>query len=234
MLSYSFDDQNHAVYAWNAVDVLVDGQLQHGDVINMTEGGLIIDFKCPTKRAQFVKYGLIFHCNNRQNFWPWGEQPAQVVLRRHSDGAWIWYPGALVSLGSFTSNNVELVDIQRPYGTVRELLPWQQVRLAPTNAVLEERRVGQTDFVIRDCPMPGELWSEETPHSGRSSNTNSTDCTECCAPRCSARHLAICNVGLKPPECGASGKGILRGGDGRRSELPTQDIALDAPSCTEH
>ncbi|XP_055353176.1 uncharacterized protein LOC129599064 isoform X2 [Paramacrobiotus metropolitanus] len=84
--------------AWNAVDVQVDGQLQHGRVINMVDGGLIVDFGCHAQHSQFVEYGRIFRWSpsfgnsGEGTFW----MAVSVLLRRPTDGAWIWHIGMTV------------------------------------------------------------------------------------------------------------------------------------------
>ncbi|XP_055356590.1 uncharacterized protein LOC129601740 isoform X2 [Paramacrobiotus metropolitanus] len=143
----------HSVCAWNAVDVLIDGQLQHGRVINVAEKGLIIDFECPSRRSQLVKYGntRMFRCHKQY------ERPiefAQVLLRRHPDGAWIWYWGKIVPVDSYSSADFEYLDVERPYGTVRELVPREQIRSPLSCAIEAQLRVKAGDFVVRSSPLP--------------------------------------------------------------------------------
>ncbi|XP_055349886.1 uncharacterized protein LOC129596584 [Paramacrobiotus metropolitanus] len=145
------------VYGWNAVDVRIDGHLQHGDVINVAPGGLIVDFHCASQRAHFVAYGLVFHCPfTKHNLKP----DKQALLRRYPDGAWIWYPGRVVERLRFSSDDAQLLDMQLPEGTVRQVVPLHQLRTAPSDAVLEKLCVGQDHFVIRSCPLPGGFWSD--------------------------------------------------------------------------
>ncbi|XP_055347077.1 uncharacterized protein LOC129594418 isoform X2 [Paramacrobiotus metropolitanus] len=148
-----------AVSAWNAVDVIVDGRLQHGKVISLAEGGLIIDFECVTQRSQFVQYGRIFCCLSKYSW----KGTVQVLLRCHPDSPWIWYSGRVVPLGLQSYTDVEYVEVQLPYGTARELVSYDQVRLAPTYEELRGRRVGPGDFVIRGCPLPTTFWADGTP-----------------------------------------------------------------------
>ncbi|XP_055349967.1 uncharacterized protein LOC129596657 [Paramacrobiotus metropolitanus] len=152
---FVYGDHKHSVcacvvHAWNAVDVLIDGRLHHGRVINVAETGLIIDFQCPAGRSQLIEYGTIFRCDD-QNGPP---HSAQVLLRRHPDGAWIWYPGRVVPVGSCWHGDYELVQVQRHYGTVTELLPRERIRETPSEADLRERRVEVGDFVVRSSPLP--------------------------------------------------------------------------------
>ncbi|XP_055353173.1 uncharacterized protein LOC129599063 [Paramacrobiotus metropolitanus] len=147
------------VDAWNAVDVRIDGQLQHGRVINVVEGGLIIDFECPAQRSQFVEYGRIYYwslCG--ANTVPDGTV-VDVLLRRQPNDAWIWYPGTVVSIGDYDYDDAAWVEVQLPQGTVSELIPWQQVRPQPTAGRKSElRRLKKNAFVIRCCPLPATIY----------------------------------------------------------------------------
>ncbi|XP_055356588.1 uncharacterized protein LOC129601739 [Paramacrobiotus metropolitanus] len=147
------------VIEWNAVDVLIDCQLHYGRVINVAETGLVIDFQCPERRSQLVAYGSIFRCDK---YLGRPTTHAQVLLRRHPAGAWIWYPGRVVPVDSYCYDDFELVEVQRPYGTVTEFLPWQQVR-SPTSREEDMRLVEKGDFVIRSCPVPGAFVPSEGP-----------------------------------------------------------------------
>ncbi|XP_055349933.1 uncharacterized protein LOC129596626 [Paramacrobiotus metropolitanus] len=146
------------VLAWNAVDVrLKNGQMQHGRVINVADGGLIIDFNCPGQREQFVKYKRIFQwtssCDCLEEHG--GGKPVSVLLRRPVDGAWIWYIGKDISIGDDNDSRMEvaLVQAETPHGTVTELVPTRQVRAPQRNKRSEFERVKKTDFVIRRCVL---------------------------------------------------------------------------------
>ncbi|XP_055353179.1 uncharacterized protein LOC129599068 [Paramacrobiotus metropolitanus] len=155
MLLYANDKS-----AWNAVDVLVnDGQLQHGHVINVVEGGLMINFQCPAQRSQFIEYGRIFRCSQYKLFWSSGEDE-QVLLRRGPDGAWIWYPGRILPLAVEHYDDAVWVEVQLADGTVNELVLPGQVRPLPTDAELCQHLVMKEDFVVRSCPLPPAFWSE--------------------------------------------------------------------------
>ncbi|XP_055355900.1 uncharacterized protein LOC129601184 [Paramacrobiotus metropolitanus] len=145
-----YGDNRHHSNAWNAVDVLVDGLLQHGDVIDVAKGGLIIDFRRAGHRAQFVKYGRIFRFSNSQEA---SATAVQVLLHRLPDGAWIWYPGTTVDMGDY--HNEHLVCVQVPlYGTIPELVPRDQVRPPPADGEWEKFRVLEKDFVVRLGKLP--------------------------------------------------------------------------------
>ncbi|XP_055350077.1 uncharacterized protein LOC129596752 [Paramacrobiotus metropolitanus] len=157
---FAYANETRYAQRWNAVDVLVDGgELVHGEVINMVQGGLIIDFQCAEHRAQFVEYGSIFHCD--KNFKRDGED-AEILLRRHPDGAWIWYPGRFLEYPLRHSyRDAEFVEVQRPQGiTIRELVPLEQVRAPSSKADLEERRVGDQHFVVRCYPWSAEDFAD--------------------------------------------------------------------------
>ncbi|XP_055349900.1 uncharacterized protein LOC129596599 [Paramacrobiotus metropolitanus] len=150
-----YGDQNRRVCGWNTVDVLIDGHLQHGDVINLAQGGLIVDFRCATQRAQFVEYGRAFHCPFLAYQIRSSEPNKQVLLRRYPDGAWIWYSGHVVQ-GGFSCLDADMMEVDMPQGTVRQLVPGDQIR---SEMELGGWRVGQDDFVIRSCPLPPAYWS---------------------------------------------------------------------------
>ncbi|XP_055344373.1 uncharacterized protein LOC129592379 [Paramacrobiotus metropolitanus] len=167
------------VYAWNAVDVLVDGRLQHGRVISVVDGGLMIDFQWGThsqltQRAQRVEYGRIFLCSqpppglcqlNNDVRVQW----VQVLLRYEPAAAWIWYRGQVRSVASYRYEEFVSVVAELPLALVRagwprrllpcfvqELVPCQQVREVQPSAGVDggRPRVEQGAFVIRCCPLP--------------------------------------------------------------------------------
>ncbi|XP_055349945.1 uncharacterized protein LOC129596636 [Paramacrobiotus metropolitanus] len=142
-----------AVDAWNAVDVLVDGVLQHGRVINVVEKGLIVDFDCETQRAQFVEYGRIFHLTEpRDDLNLKGGENVQALVRAAPDGPWQWFPGRVARDGGLDfCVQAYIVEAQLPHGAITELLPRQQVRFVPSNNELDSRRIQPTDFQIRSC-----------------------------------------------------------------------------------
>ncbi|XP_055350065.1 uncharacterized protein LOC129596740 [Paramacrobiotus metropolitanus] len=158
-----YPHETRQVFAWNAVDVLIDGgQLQHGEVINVVQGGLIVDFQCVEQRAQFVEYGNVFHSDKSSTH---DGEDAEVLLRRHPDGAWIWYPGKLLEhpLRDWYQDAL-FVEVQRPHGIpIRDLVPWEQVRAPSSIAALEKRRVGEEHFVIRCYALSEEYLASGTP-----------------------------------------------------------------------
>ncbi|XP_055349902.1 uncharacterized protein LOC129596601 [Paramacrobiotus metropolitanus] len=159
---FIYGDNEHRIGAWNAVDVLVDGRLQHGDVINVADGGLIIDFGCSAQRAQFVEYGRVFCCDG--DFSYGAHRPGDtvlVLLRQHPDAPWTWYPGTIASLGEYDPIWAPLVEVRLPDGRIiRELVPVFQIREQPTDERLTDLRVEPEDFVVRSCPLPAVYWAE--------------------------------------------------------------------------
>ncbi|XP_055353204.1 uncharacterized protein LOC129599088 [Paramacrobiotus metropolitanus] len=166
MRVYGENERRQSVYAWNTVDVLVDGLLQHGEVVDVAENGLIIDFGCEAHRAEFIEYGRIFH--SQSPFDPLDttfDTRVQVLLRACPDHLWKWYPGRVVpqlpSAETYLSS-LSIVEVQLPHGVIQEVLPKDQIRRSPSEADLARRCVGENDYIIRDCPLPA-AWSEEAP-----------------------------------------------------------------------
>ncbi|XP_055353181.1 uncharacterized protein LOC129599069 [Paramacrobiotus metropolitanus] len=160
MLVYEENEQSLSMYAWNAVEVLVDGLLQLGRVVNVVENGLIIDFGCTSQRSHFVEYGRVFYsCRTSDPLDPYLEPKVQILLRAGPLCPWVWYPGKAVSLGDESYYAaVYIVEVQLPHGVVKELLPMNQVRRSLSDADLACRRVQPRDLVIRGCPLP-TAWS---------------------------------------------------------------------------
>ncbi|XP_055334247.1 uncharacterized protein LOC129585555 [Paramacrobiotus metropolitanus] len=157
-----FCGRKHSVSAWNAVDVRMKSKkLKHGHVINVAEGGLIIDFGCENQRAKFIKFGRIFHCF--YNHFSRATRDAQVLLRSPTTGAWIWYPGQVIDLGEYRPGYAQLVEVQLPDRTVRELFPMEQVRQPPTVRYLRgELKVWEGHFIIHSRKLPGVGWAWES------------------------------------------------------------------------
>ncbi|XP_055357039.1 uncharacterized protein LOC129602097 [Paramacrobiotus metropolitanus] len=157
------------VFEWNAVDVLVDGRLQRGVVINAADGGLVIDFECTTRRSQFIEYGRIFHCFcDTYDLWVTkpgqGAGGAEVLLRYHPTDSWTWYPARVASTESrgHAYDAAEFMEVQLPHGSVIELVPCLQIREVAT-AESPRPSVTKGDFVVRCCPLPAVCWSQ-APH----------------------------------------------------------------------
>ncbi|XP_055348029.1 uncharacterized protein LOC129595138 [Paramacrobiotus metropolitanus] len=182
-----------SVATWNAVDVLMDGLLQHGHVVSVVDGGLLIDWQCglgpqrESAHVQLVEYGRIFQCRQPVLARPRIPVPhddecseedvdheglsVQVLLRRHPNpgAAWIWYPGTAVPVASYHYEHFVWVQVQLSdgQGIVEELLPWMQVRAVtpPAGAGPDSglARVVQGAFVIRSCHLPASASSRIAP-----------------------------------------------------------------------
>ncbi|XP_055357529.1 uncharacterized protein LOC129602523 [Paramacrobiotus metropolitanus] len=144
------------------VDVLVDGgQLQHGRVINVVEGGLLIDFQCPAQRSHFIAYGRIFHRSHAVYELSWRENVhVLVLLRRHPDGAWIWYPGRILPLAVHHYGNAEWVQVQLPHGSVKELV--RSVQKAAYDGARKDMESGYVSLTAQRIPVvPGGCREEK-------------------------------------------------------------------------
>ncbi|XP_055353985.1 uncharacterized protein LOC129599700 [Paramacrobiotus metropolitanus] len=169
------DVRSHPVYAWNSVDVLTEsGLFQHGEVIDVAENGLIVDFHCNEQRSQLVSYDKIFSastapCSAGYHIWylELRKNPAvkenasvQVLWRAHPGAAWLWYPGRLLSKPMFFPFYVDLLIVQiQPGGwQSAELFPGQQVRFPPSREALAKRALRPNAFVVRECRLPKHNW----------------------------------------------------------------------------
>ncbi|XP_055349898.1 uncharacterized protein LOC129596597 [Paramacrobiotus metropolitanus] len=161
-----YGDVAHQVCGWNAVDVLVDGLLQHGRAINTVESGLIVDFECTTQCAQHVEFGNIFHTEHFYNNAYNPGDAVQVLLRPHPTAPWTWYPGKAVALGEYDpqgrGRDAQYVEVQLPYGAVMQLVPRFQVRRPPSEDDCEGARVEGWAFVTRCCQLPAD-WDKVLP-----------------------------------------------------------------------
>ncbi|XP_055353165.1 uncharacterized protein LOC129599057 isoform X3 [Paramacrobiotus metropolitanus] len=153
-----YGHEDGAVYAWNSVDVLVDGVLQHGRVINAAKTGLVVDFECRIQRVQFIEYGRAFHMiKPPYDLDARRDRDVQVLLRADPEGPWRWFRGAMVPGGDLSSRvNAYIVEAEMPHGTIKELLPRQQVRRPPSDDQLAQ--VWPKEFVMRECELPA-VWS---------------------------------------------------------------------------
>ncbi|XP_055353184.1 uncharacterized protein LOC129599071 isoform X2 [Paramacrobiotus metropolitanus] len=155
---YGVDDK--ALHAWNAVDVLVDGLLQHGRVIDVAKKGLIIDFGCESQQAQLIDHGHIFHSVKPDyNVDARQDRSVEVLLRATANSPWTWFAGTMDPGNSLNCcADACIVEVRLPYGSLTELVPRQQVRLPPSGAELVRRRVGAEEFQMRECALPA-AWS---------------------------------------------------------------------------
>ncbi|XP_055348466.1 uncharacterized protein LOC129595468 [Paramacrobiotus metropolitanus] len=169
------------VYLWNSVDVLTEsGLFQHGEVINVAETGLMVDFHCNGQRAQLVSYNNALHpswfpYSLMQQHWyePLQPNPAatenasvQVLCRPHLGAAWCWYPGRLLRLPfCFPCLQIGLVWVAVDLDGRRltELFSADQVRFPPSKQQLAQRALSPDYFVVREYRLPDEFWVTLTP-----------------------------------------------------------------------
>ncbi|XP_055342440.1 uncharacterized protein LOC129590992 isoform X1 [Paramacrobiotus metropolitanus] len=174
--------QVYDMYQWNAVDVLINGSLQHGIVKEISAAsadgqkhGLRIDFCCPQRRYEFVEYGNIFRSPDVVEYswerwkqvtaWAETRTALQALLRVGRDRAWTWWPVQLAvpkddNVRRAYCNDIEcgLVEVQWGAAQTKELIPLAQIRCVPSSEDLQVRRVGADYFVVRACRLPKGYW----------------------------------------------------------------------------
>ncbi|XP_055348463.1 uncharacterized protein LOC129595466 [Paramacrobiotus metropolitanus] len=176
MLVYGEDSENdknlRRVYQWNSVDVLTEnGLFQHGEVVDVAEDGLIVDFDCSGQRAQFVSCDKIFHSavapsstNFKKKYAELEESEesaanhsVEVLYRSHPDAAWLWYPGRLLSPAMFFHpDKIGLIIVQlQQDGELQqaELFSLYQVRFPLSKKLLAKRALQPNAFVLRECRL---------------------------------------------------------------------------------
>ncbi|XP_055348429.1 uncharacterized protein LOC129595442 [Paramacrobiotus metropolitanus] len=169
--------QYEPVHQWNSVDVLTDsGLFQHGEVINVAENGLIVDFHCSGQRAQFVSFDKIFDSSEAPCSAPYEDwhrelqwNPAltenasvQVLCRPHPGAAWLWYPARLLQRAFFFPfDNIGMVWAAVDAGDrpLTELLPADQVRSPPSEPMMT---LPSGSFIVRVCRLPVDFWATTT------------------------------------------------------------------------
>ncbi|XP_055339317.1 uncharacterized protein LOC129588921 [Paramacrobiotus metropolitanus] len=166
-----YERRSRSVYAWNAVDVLIEGQLRHGHVVNTAANGLTVDLFCSTQEAVFVEFGKIFDSSDKslqkRTCLGWKDQflskprnaNVQVLLRAHPNRPWTWYPATVLITDflSFTLNDYAFVEAQLDGYTTRELLPPEQIRCVPTREQMAEAVVKRGDFILQTWRHPEHL-----------------------------------------------------------------------------
>ncbi|XP_055353863.1 uncharacterized protein LOC129599607 [Paramacrobiotus metropolitanus] len=162
---YLYEDGERSVYTWNAVDVEIDGLLQHGHVIGLEETPgspprLVVDFACPTQRSVPVEYERVVACSaDHYRLTPAGSD-VEVLLFEHPHRPWKWFPGTVL-IDSFTylSRCAKLVEVQTDGHGMRELLPRHQVRRPFSLEEIQQRRLQPGHFVLRTCGLPDGFWA---------------------------------------------------------------------------
>ncbi|XP_055344478.1 uncharacterized protein LOC129592458 isoform X2 [Paramacrobiotus metropolitanus] len=154
---YLYGENTTSTVEWNSVDVMVNGQLQHGIVVGVMPDALIVDFRCPLQRSVIVQYGRAY----KSSQWPvmpeWDSLPVersdvQVLLRIRPNLAWIWYPGRLHHYDQVK------VKVRLPGRTTWAVLPRGQARLPPSASEMDSRRVLPGDFMISSRELPASFW----------------------------------------------------------------------------
>ncbi|XP_055347598.1 uncharacterized protein LOC129594804 [Paramacrobiotus metropolitanus] len=152
MLVYDEDDRSQSMHAWNAVDVLVDGLLQPGKIINVAKNGLFIDFGSAGQRSEFVEYGRVFSSwRPLESVDAFKTPDVQALLRAGPDCPWTWYPvpGRIMSCGTESYlDDVYIVEAQLPHGPRRRQRAVVEKSSAPTAL---GRRLGGFRVRDKDC-----------------------------------------------------------------------------------
>ncbi|XP_055336639.1 uncharacterized protein LOC129587047 [Paramacrobiotus metropolitanus] len=159
---YLYENPERSVYAWNAVDVEIDGQLQHGYVVGLKEEDstpprLIVDFGCPQQQAVLVPYGKIFDCSNDRYCHAGKGTAVEVLLHDGPQRPWRWFPGTMLVPDFQHLYQVVLVEVALAGQSRRELVPRQQIRDAPGEAA-QRTPLTADQFVIRTCRVPSGYW----------------------------------------------------------------------------
>ncbi|XP_055344561.1 uncharacterized protein LOC129592528 [Paramacrobiotus metropolitanus] len=160
------------MYQWNAVDVKVDGVLQHGFVVGLHKDPrmpprLIVDFGCPGQQSVLVDHGKAFDCSTYPRYTVYrvreGEN-VEVLLRDHPNRPRKWYPGKVL-VRMFANQNLQdfiMVEVARAGYRSAELVFREQVRLPSSEEDLRQRMVQPGEFVMQTCRVPDGYWTEWT------------------------------------------------------------------------
>ncbi|XP_055357610.1 uncharacterized protein LOC129602580 [Paramacrobiotus metropolitanus] len=156
------------VRTWNAVDVEVDGMLQHGYVIGLedmlendsTPPRLIVDFGCPSQQAVLVPYGKILDCSVSKFCNAREGDDVEVLLHDGPGRPWKWYPGKMLIRGFQLLPWGALVELRRDGQVCRELLPRQQIRDVSSEAV-KPIPLPAGHFVVQTWGVPNGYWALE-------------------------------------------------------------------------
>ncbi|XP_055342486.1 uncharacterized protein LOC129590998 [Paramacrobiotus metropolitanus] len=156
-----YETAERSVYAWNAVDVEMDGMLQHGHVIGLEENDstpprLIVDYGC--QQTELVPYGQIWDCStsSSNNVCVGGQ--VEVLLHAGRNGPWKWYPGKVLIRSFKHLENMALVEVSMGGQSHRELLPRQQIRKPPGKDA-QQLLLAAGHFIVRTCSLPNGYWA---------------------------------------------------------------------------
>ncbi|XP_055351607.1 uncharacterized protein LOC129597926 [Paramacrobiotus metropolitanus] len=151
-----------AVYAWNAVDVEINGQLQHGYVIGLKEYDndppyLMIDFRWPVQQVVLVPYGRIWSCSTTQSSSPGTGADVEVLLRDGQNNLWKWYPGRMLIPCFQELDKVALVEVMIGGQCRRKLIPGQQIRVCSGDGI-KPGLLSAGHFIKQMCSVPNGYW----------------------------------------------------------------------------
>ncbi|XP_055356417.1 uncharacterized protein LOC129601573 [Paramacrobiotus metropolitanus] len=132
---FLFETDGRKINARNAVDVKIDGLLQHGFLLgreekpgdDSTPPRLIVDFGCTSQRSVLVESGTVSagymdrYCHSDVG------TVVQVLLREGPDRPWRWYPGKLLLRRFKRLKHVALVEVMVGGQCRRELIPNRQI-----------------------------------------------------------------------------------------------------------
>ncbi|XP_055353991.1 uncharacterized protein LOC129599704 [Paramacrobiotus metropolitanus] len=152
---------------------------QHGEVINVAENGLIVDFQCSEQRSQLVSHDKIFSAFIAPHSVPyrsWYDEidgnsavtenvHVQVLWRSHPGAPWLWYPGRLLSRALFypcATITFLIAEVQHDGWSAAELFPVNQVRFPPSEEDLAKRALPANAFVLRQSRLRENYWPTDT------------------------------------------------------------------------
>ncbi|XP_055348863.1 uncharacterized protein LOC129595779 [Paramacrobiotus metropolitanus] len=160
-----YEDNERSVYAWNAVDVEIDGVLQHGHVIGLEEKSgddsspsrLIVDFGSPLQCC-VVGYGKIWDSSIERFADAGMGTVVEVLLHDGGDGVWKWYPGKMRCRWFRNLPDVSLVEVKMGGEHRRELVPDRQIRNSAGDGG-QPQLVAADHFSIQSCGVPDGYWA---------------------------------------------------------------------------
>ncbi|XP_055330300.1 uncharacterized protein LOC129582726 [Paramacrobiotus metropolitanus] len=162
---YLYENDERSVYAWNSVDVEINGLLQHGHVIGLEEKSegdstpprVIVDFGCPSQQSVAVGFGKIWDCSTEPYSIPCKGDKVEVLLQDGPHRPWAWYSGKVLIRKFKHLQHVALVDVMIGGAWRRELIPDRQIRDL-TVRVLRAPPLATDHFVMRTCSVPHGYW----------------------------------------------------------------------------
>ncbi|XP_055351420.1 uncharacterized protein LOC129597743 [Paramacrobiotus metropolitanus] len=153
-----YENAERSVYAWNAVDVEINGRVQHGHVVGVEKKGsrVIVDFGCPTQEAVAMECGKAIDCSRCEYQDSRRGDEVEVLLHDGPGRPWTWYPGRMLIPEFRPLYSVQLVEVLVAGQWRRELLPGDQIRDPPLRNCLMP-----WDFVTETCSVPSGFWTLE-------------------------------------------------------------------------